>query len=151
MYRLSETLVSEMMLKVRKAKINEDVGTAFTHADLNSIGIIDPHAAIGTNFHYSVESPVPIMYPDIPYEKTNVHGFFLYKREELAPLEGQPWTLNKSVVDPLCTDQTEQIDASECAIVLPSDIDKLTCKTLSTMEQLIKHEPLIIDCLNLDK
>lgn len=151
MYRLSPDLVKELMHKMRKPKLHEDLGNAFTHSDLNSIGVIDPHAAVGTNFHYSIESPLPVMFPATPYEKVNVDGFFLYKREELQGLTEQPWTLNKAIIDPLCQDHTEQMDAADCAIVLPTDIDKLTCKTLNTLDQLLKHEPLIVDCLNMEK
>lgn len=150
MYRLSDALVAELMPKVKKVEVFNDGERAYTHASENSIGIIDPHAAIGTEFHYIIESPVPVLYPELPFVKMNVHGFFLYKHEELVPLDGA-WTLKRSFVDPICANHEEDIDAGDCAIKLPSDIDKLTCKTISTMEQLIKHEPLILDCLNLDK
>ena len=48
-------------------------------------------------------------------------------------------------------DNEEQIDVSDCAIVLPNDIDKLVAPTISTMEQLIAKEPMLIDCLNWEK
>ena len=63
----------------------------------------------------------------------------------------EPWEIERALIDPGADDYEEKMDVSDCAVILPSDIDKLVAPTISTMEQLIAKEPLIIDCLNLDQ
>jgi len=63
----------------------------------------------------------------------------------------EPWEINRVLVDPTATDPEEMIDVSDAAVILPNDVDKLTAPTINTMDQLIKKEPLIVDCLNWEK
>lgn len=148
MYRLSESLAREILLKIKSPEMESIGPDAFTPKNLNSIGIADATCAIGTDFRYILEAPINIIYPELPYVPVGVKGWFLYRNSELSrPTE--PWMVTKMLIDPNIADPEEQIDCAECSIVLPSDVEKLTCQTIGTMEKLIEKEPLILDCLNL--
>ena len=150
MYRLSDDLAKLVLEKMKPFELESSGNTAFLPKDLNRLGLIDPICCVGSQFHYILESPKPIIYQDYPFIPTNIQGYFLYKKEELSPLN-QVWEISKVFVDPTCIDPQELIDVSDSAIVLPSDVEKLVAPTISTMEQLIKKEPMILDCLNLGK
>lgn len=149
MYRLSESLAREIMLKIRTPEIESSGPNAFLPKNLNSIGIADLTCAVGTDYFYTLEAPVNIIYPDLAGIPPTINGWFLYRKEELQRLD-EPWNVSRVFIDPTCTDAQEQIDCREAAIQLSNDVDKLTCKTITDMGQLIKFCPAIIDCLNLD-
>jgi hypothetical protein len=152
MYRLSDDLAKLILQKMRIPKIHTEGERKdlYTPVDYRGIGVADPLCAVGTEFDYTLECPMPIIYPELPHIPASVKGFFLYKRIELMqPME--PWLITRALIDPTTTDYEEKIDVRECSIILASDIDKLTCKTIGTLEKLIEVEPLIIDSLNLDK
>lgn len=153
MYRLSEDLAKELIKKIKSFDLESYGNTAFLPKSLNSVGLIDPICCIGSAFHYILESPKPLIYQHLPFTPASVDGYFLYKKEELQSLT-EPFEINRVFVDPTSEDPEEKIDVSDAAIVLPSDIDKLTIPVthhLKTMEELIAKEPLIIDCLNWEK
>lgn len=147
MYRLSDELAKLVMSKIKSPDLESYGNTAFLPKSLNSVGIIDPICCIGSLFHYILESPKPVIYQNLPFIPVGVQGYFLYRKEELQPLT-EPWEIKRIFVDPTTHDPEESIDVQDVAIVLPNDVDKLTAPTISTMEQLLKKEPLIIDCLN---
>jgi hypothetical protein len=147
MYRLSEELATLLMSKIKAPELDSSGNTAFLPKNLNSIGIIDPICCVGSMFHYMLESPKPVIYQELPFIPASVQGYFLYRKEELStPTE--PWEINKVFVDPTTTDPEEMIDVRDAAIILPSAIDKLVAPTISSMDQLIKKEPLIADCID---
>lgn len=150
MYRLSEELAKIVLSMIRTPELESAGNTAFLPRHLNSVGIIDPICCAGSTFHYILECPKPIIYHNMPFVPPSVDGYFLYRKEELQPVT-EKWEINRVLVDPTATDPDEMLDVSDAAVVLPSDVDKLTAQTIKTMEQLIKKEPLIIDCLNWEK
>jgi len=150
MYRLSEELAKEIISRIKSPEFESTGNTAFLPRNLNSVGLIDPICCIGSMFHYVLESPKPIIYHNIPFNPAGVNAYFLYRKEELKPLE-EPWEISRVFVDPTAQDPEEKIDVREAAIMLPTDIEKLTAPTITTMDQLIKKEPLILDCLNMEK
>jgi hypothetical protein len=153
MYRLSDELAKELIAKIKSPELESYGNTAFLPKHLNSVGIIDPICCVGSAFHYVIESPKPIIYPNLPFVATGVQAYFLYKKEELHDLT-EPWEISRVFVDPTAKDPEETIDVRDVAIMLPSDIEKLTIPLvhhLNTMDELIKKEPLIIDCLNWEK
>lgn len=153
MYRLSEELAKTILSKIKAPEIESSGLNAFKPKNLNSIGVIDPTIAMGTEFHYVLESPLPIIYPELPFIPVGIKGYFLYKKEELLqPME--PWLITEALINPLMKDHESQIDVQDCTIVLPNDVDKLTIPVkhhVNTLERLIELEPLILDCLNLNK
>lgn len=150
MYRLSEELAKEIIARIKAPEYESSGNTAFLPKNLNSVGLIDPICCIGSTFNYVLESPKPIMYHNIPFNPAGVNAYFLYRKEELKELE-EPWEIARVFVDPTAEDPEEKIDVREAAIVLPTDIEKLTAQTINTMDQLIKKEPLILDCLDMEK
>ena|ERR1035438_8972492 len=150
MYRLSEALAKEVMSKIKTPEIESLGPNTFLPKNLNSIGIADPICCVGASYHFLLESPVPIIYPELPFIPVGIQGYFLYKKEELLqPIE--PWEVAECFVNPTCTDPEKRIDCREAAIILGSDIDKLVAPTISTMEQLVSKVPLILDCLDLSR
>jgi hypothetical protein len=153
MYRLTDELAKLIMSKIKAPDLESYGNTAFLPRNLNSVGIIDPICCVGSAFHYILESPKPVIYQDIPFTPVSVQGYFLYRKEELTQVE-EPWEINRVFIDPTAQDPEERIDVRDCSIVLPPDIDKLTIPVrhqLSTLEELIKYEPLIVDCLDWEK
>ena len=147
MYRLSESLAKEIMAKIKTPEIESSGPNAFLPKNFNGLGVIDPIAAVNTDCFYSIESPIPIIYPELPYIPT-LKGYFLYKREELLRVE-EEWNIAEVFVNPTCTDPEKKLDCREAAVQVASDIDKLTCKTITSLDALIRVEPLVLDCLNL--
>lgn len=149
MYRLSEELAKELLKKIKNPEVISFGQQAFTFSRHTSVGIIDPICSIGTDFEYSLECPVPIIYPELPFIPV-LNGYFLYRRHELSnPME--PWEITRVLVDPNAKDYEEKLDVRDCAVMLASDVDKLTAPTITTMEQLLAKEPALIDCLNLGR
>ena len=153
MYRLSEELAKMLMVKMKAPEYESTGNTAFLPKNLNSIGIIDPICCIGSNFNYVLECPKPLIYQNLPFNKAGIDGYFLYKKGELKELD-EPWEISKVFVDPTAQNPEDKIDVRDAAVVVPSDIEKLTLPAiyhLNTIEQLIDKEPLILDCLNMEK
>lgn len=152
MYRLSDDLARELLKKMKTPHIytSGNRKDLFTPVDFNGIGVVDPMCAVGTEFNYSIECPIPIIYPELPYIPASVNGFFLYRKEELLqPIE--KWLITRALVDPNTKNYEEQIDVADCSVILASDIDKLTCKTINTLEKLIEVEPCILDCVDVNR
>lgn len=150
MYRLSEELAKKILPMIKPPDLEPAGNTAFLPKHLNSVGLIDPICCAGSAFHYILECPRPIIYQSMPFVPPSVDGYFLYRKEELQPVQ-EKWEINRVLVDPTATDPDELIDVQNESIILPNDVEKLTATTINTMEQLIKKEPLIIDCLNWEK
>jgi hypothetical protein len=150
MYRLSNELAGIVISMIKPPEFESAGSAAFLPKRLNSVGIIDPVCCAGSAFNYTIESPKPILYPNFPFTPSSIDGYFLYSREELQPVQ-EKWEINRVLVDPTATDPEELIDVSDSAVVLPSDIDKLTAQTLSSIDQLVKKEPMIVDCLDWGK
>ena len=147
MYRLSPELAKEIMRRIKVPEIESSGPNAFLPKNYKSCGIIDPICATGVDFDFVLESPVPILYPELPHIPT-LNGYFLYKRGELLKVE-EEWNIAEVFVNPTCTDPEKKIDVHEAAVQVASDVDKLVAPTISTMEQLISKCPLILDCLDL--
>ncbi len=150
MYRLSDELAKEIIANMKSPELETSGNTAFLPKHLNSIGIVDPICCVGSAFNYILESPKPLIYQNLPFSPVSVPGYFLYRKEELRDLI-EPLEISRISIDPTADDPDEIVDISDVAIVLPSDIDKLTAQTLTSMEQLLRKEPSIIDCLNWGK
>lgn len=151
MYRLSDELAKLVMSKIRPSEIESSGSKAFLPKSLNSIGILDPVCCVGSQFHYILESPVPVIYLDIPFTPVGVQGYFLYRKEELMQPQ-EEWLINEALVNPMAKDYVTQINVNDCSILVASDIDKLTIpvrRQLNTLEELIAKEPLILDCLHI--
>ena len=149
MYRLTEELAKFIMARIKVPEIESSGPNAFLPKNTKSVGILDPICATGVDFDFILESPVPILYPDLPYLPCGVQGYFLYKKNELRPVE-EPWEIAECFVNPSCTDPEKRIDVREAAVQVASDVDKLVAPTVTSIGQLIKFCPLIIDALNLD-
>ncbi len=150
MYRVADELAKEIIDMIKTPELESVGNTAFLPKNLNSVGIIDPICCVGSAFHYLIESPKPLIYQSIPFNPPSINGYFLYRKEELQPVT-EPWEVNRVLIDPTAQNPDEMIDVSDSAITLPDDVEKLTAQTITTMEQLLKKEPLIIDCLNWEK
>jgi len=153
MYRLSEELAKLVISKIKSPELESSGNTAFLPKSLNSIGIIDPLCCIGSTFHYILESPKPMIYQNLPFIPSGIQGYFLYKKGELQEL-AEPWHVKRVFVDPTAQDPEEEIDVSDAAVVLPTDVEKLTIPVthhLNTMAELIAKEPQIVDCLDWGK
>ncbi len=150
MYRLSDELAKVLISKIKSPELESSGNTAFLPKSLNSVGIVDPICCIGSAFHYIIESPKPMIYQNLPFIPSSVQGYFLYRREELQELK-EPFEIKRVFVDPTAQDPEEEIDVRDVSIVLPTDVDKLTAQTITNIEQLIKKEPLILDCLDWEK
>jgi len=149
MYRLSPELAKEVMSRIKAPEIESSGPNAFLPKNFSSVGIIDPIVAIGTDYFFVLECPIPVVYPELQYIPT-LKGYFLYKKEELKRVE-EPWEVQRLFLDPICTSVDERLDVREAAVMVASDVDKLTCQTISTIEKLIEKEPLIIDCIDLSR
>lgn len=150
MWRLSDSLAKELISKIKSPELESSGNTAFLPKSLNSIGLIDPICCVGSTFQYVLESPKPIIYQNLPFIPSGIQGYFLYKKEELQELT-EPWEISRVFVDPTAQDPEEKIDVRDAAIILPNDVEKLVAPTINTMEQLIKKEPMILDCLDWSK
>lgn len=151
MYRLSEEVARKVLKNVRGPELGPmDITQPdpFCPKNLNSIGLIDPYCCIGTDFPYLLEFPYPYINPRLPNIK-GLDGYWLYHRHELlTPTE--PFSVPRYLADPNVKDGEQEIDVRDCSIIVPSEIDKLTCKHIMTFEKLIEYEPLLLDCLNKD-
>src|SRR5579863_6482745 len=125
MYRLSEELAKQIISRMKSPEFDSTGNTAFLPKNQNAVGLIDPICCIGSTFNYILESPKPIIYPSLPFNPSGIAAYFLYRKEELKQLE-EPWEISRIFVDPTSTDPEEKIDVRDAAIVLPSDIEKLT-------------------------
>lgn len=151
MYRLSEDVARKVLRNVRSPEIGPmDITQKdpFMPKNLNSIGFLDPYCCIGTDFHYLIEFPYAFINPNLPRIET-LDGFWLYRREELFP-PTEPFSVPRYLADPNIQDAEESLDVTDCSIILPSDVEKLTCKSIMSFEKLIEKEPLILDCLKKD-
>jgi len=151
MWRLSEEVARKIVRNVKSPEIgpfeiNEQ--DPFTPKSLNSVGFLDPYAAIGTDFHYVLELPYAFINPNLPPLKV-LDGYWLYRKQELLR-PNEPFHVPRYLADPNIENANETLDVADCAIVLPSDVDKLTCRSIMSFEKLIEAEPLILDCLNKD-
>jgi|SRR5579864_1595929 len=151
MYRLSEEVARKILRNVKNPEIGPlDITQKdpFSPKNLNSIGFTDPYCCIGTDFPYILELPYPFINPRLP-NIPGLDGYWLYKNYELVP-PTEPFSVPRYLADPNMQDGEEQIDVTDCSIVIPDEVQKLTCLSLTTFESLIKYEPAILDCLQKD-
>lgn len=154
MYRLSEELATKVMSLSKNIDVPElsleSEENPFKLRSTNSLGYIDPVCALGTECAYVLEVPYSFVVSATTTVKASLNGYWLYRREELEAVDDPNMTLPRHVLDPNvpAADQ-ERVDISSCCVRLPSDIDKLTCPMLTTIEQLLAKEPALMDCLNL--
>jgi hypothetical protein len=146
MYRLSEEVVRKLLPNIRMPKISSLETNPFVFEDTKSIGIIDPYGALGTEFDFILEFPYPFINNKLPDVEV-LDGYWLYKREELKFLE-ESYPIPRYLADPNIKNMKQFIEANNCTVILPDEIDKLTCKSIISFEQLIKTIPTILDCLN---
>lgn len=151
MYRLSEDVARKILKNVKPPEVGPmDITQSdpFTPKSLNSIGFVDPYCCIGTDFHYILELPYPFINANLPPLET-LDGFWLYRREELRqPTE--PFNVPRYLADPNIKNGEDQLDVTDVSIVIPSDVEKLTCCSIMDFGTLIKYEPLLLDCLKKD-
>jgi hypothetical protein len=150
MYRLSENLAREILSRIRTQEVESSGPNAFLPKSSKSIGILDPICCIGSDYDFVLESPVPVVYPELPFVPSGIQSYFLYRREELQKID-EPWDVQRLFLDPTCIDAEERIDVREAAVQVASDVDKLVAPTITSMSQLLSKEPLLLDCLNLDQ
>jgi hypothetical protein len=151
MYRLAEEVARKILRNIKSPEIGPmDITQPdpFMPKNLDSIGFVDCYAAVGTAFRYVIELPHPFINSSLPPIE-GLDGYWLYRSEELqSPIE--TFSVPRYLADPNILTAEEQLDVTDCAIVLPDDISKLTCISLMTFEQLITHCPDILDCMNPD-
>ena|SRR5579863_1413882 len=151
MYRITEEIARRILTNIRNPEIGPlDITQEdpFTPKNLNSIGIIDPYCCIGTEFRYVLEFPYPFINNHLP-PLPGLEGFWLYRCEELFP-PMEPFSVPRYLADPNIKDGEQQLDVTDCSIIVPDDIQKLTCISILTFEKLIEHEPMLLDCLSKD-
>ena len=151
MYRLAEELARKLMKNNRSPEIGPiDINQKdpFAPKNTHSIGFMDPYAAIGLDFDFVLEFPYPFINPNLPPVNT-LNGYWLYKKGELKRPE-EPFDIPKYLADPNLQNAEELMDVSDCSVMLPSDVDKLSATSILTLEALIRVEPTILDCLNKD-
>lgn len=148
MYRLSETVVQKILKNIKSPNMGPmDVlqKDPFTPKNLHSIGFVDSYCCIGTEFDYVLEVPYPFINPNLPPLEV-LDGYWIYRREELQqPTEA--FSVPRYLADPNIQSADDMLDVTDCSIVLPSEVDKLTCRSIMDFGTLLKYEPLIIDCL----
>jgi hypothetical protein len=148
MYRISEEVAHKILKNVRSPELGPmDITQPdpFLPKNLNSVGIIDCYAAIGTDFKYILEISYPFINPALPPIK-GLDGYWLYRRSELMqPTE--PFNVPRYLADPNIQNGEDLLDVTDCSIVLPNAVDKLTCISIMSFEKLIEKEPLLLDCL----
>lgn len=151
MYRISEEVARKLIKNIKSPEIGPlDINqkNPFAPKNKHSIGFIDPYAAVGLDFDYILELGYPFINPNLPLLPV-LSGYWLYRKDELTqPTE--PFHVPKYLADPNVETVDDTMDVSDCSVILPSETDKLTCKSISTFERLIEMEPLILDCLNRD-
>jgi hypothetical protein len=150
-YRLSEEVVHKILRNIRSSGIGPvDINEKdpFEPKNKHSIGFLDPYCAIGTDFNYVLEFPYPFINQNLP-PLDSLNGYWLYRRDELKHPD-EPFEVPRYLADPNIQDGEEVMDVSDCAVIIPSDVEKLTCKSILTFEKLIEIEPMLLDCLNKD-
>jgi hypothetical protein len=148
MYRITEEIAHKILRNIRNPKIGSlDITQEdpFTPKSLNSVGVIDCYCAIGTEFNYSIEFCYPVINAALP-QIPCLEGFWLYRKEELQQ-PSEPFSVPRYLADPNIKTNEEMLDVTDCSIVVPDDISKMTCVSILTFEQLIRHEPMLLDCL----
>ncbi len=151
MYRLGEEVAKKILRNVKSPELGPmDITQLdpFQPKNLNSIGFVDCYAAIGTGFHYVLEIPFPYINPNLPPLET-LYGYWLYHQNELMP-PSESFSVPRYLTDPNIQDANEMMEVGDVSVVVAPDIDKLTCKSILTFEQLISNIPGILDCLNPD-
>jgi hypothetical protein len=149
MYRLSEEVARKILRNVKSPELGPmDITQAdpFQAKNLNSVGIIDSYCCIGSDFNYLLEFPYPIINPALP-SLPGLDGYWLYRRGELLP-PSEPFSIPRYLADPNINNGEDLLDVQDCSIVLPSEVEKLTCISIMTFEKLIEKEPLLLSCLN---
>jgi hypothetical protein len=147
MRKISFELLTYLMNNTNKPdmpplKLNEP--HPFTPRSYKAVGVIDPYMALGIDFDYVVESSKSLINDISP--NLDTASFWLYKRDELkAP--SNPVLVPQYYLDPNVKEQDQMFDITDCCIELPSEIDKLTCPLVSSLDQLLKLEPNLADCL----
>jgi hypothetical protein len=151
MYRLAEEVARKILRNIRSPEIGPIDATQkdpFQPKNLKSVGFIDPYCCIGSEFEYLIELPYPYINPALPAVDV-LDGFWLYRKQELfVPME--PFNVPRYLADPNINNSDDQLDVTDCSIIVPSEVEKLTCKSIMTFEKLVEHEPAILSCLAKD-
>jgi len=146
MYRLSRELAGYLLKHTKDAQLPElTMNNVHPYKPQNTkaIGLIEPHYSLGSELDWVVECDYKI--PQLQYQPA-VDGCWLYRREELGiPVE--PVKIPKAALDPNVKDPEEILDITDCCIMLPTSVEKLTCPSINTLDQLLKKEPTIKECL----
>lgn len=155
MYRLSEEVATKILKSIKNPEIGElDINSqaVFLPKNKRSIGLIDPFAAIGLDLDYILEVPYPLFTQvESELSSKSLQGYWLYRCGELLKPE-EPIEIPKALVDlNLPKEAEELLDVSDCCCEMPGEIDKLTCPLISSLDTLLTKEPLLLDCLNLQK
>jgi hypothetical protein len=148
MYRLAEEVAKKLLRNIKNPELgpfDSNQTNPFEPKSTRSVGMIDCYAAIGTNFDYILEMSFPFINAALPPLPV-LSGYWLYKKGELMP-PNEAFNVPRYLVDPNTENGDDVLDVSDCSIVLPSDVDKLSATSILTFERLIEIEPLILDCL----
>lgn len=146
MYRLTKDIVSFLVSNARDPEfptLKVDEKAPFTPKNLHSIGMLDPTCSMGADFDYIIESSVAV------FAETDKHigvdGYWLYRREELTkPTE--PVSIPAIAFDPNAKED-DMLDVTDCCVVTPPMMDKLTATLIKTLKNLITIEPGLKLCL----
>ena len=142
MYRITEEIAQHLTGHSKNPEIpglQKDKLSPFTPRNKYSIGFIDRVIAYNTDALYMVEIDL------------EMKGFFLYRNGELQH-PNDKLEMPRAHMDPHTTNMEATLDISDCSIELPDQIRKLTeAVRIKELEDLLKREPELKLCLNLEK
>jgi hypothetical protein len=117
----------------------------------HAVGLIDPQGVIGTEFDYLVEQAYIVTSVTTASDPLR---FWLYRRDELSQ-PSESICVPRKLVDAYCTldpnvNVEEEINISDCFIVVPSDVEKLTCPFINSLPRLLALEPDLQNCVEVE-
>ena len=140
MYKITSEIVKYLSDHTKVGDIpgvDEDIQKPFVPRNLHAIGFIDPYGATGTVFDYVVE--VDHSVKNMGYDPM-IDGFWIYKRTDLK-LPSEPVEIPRQAIDPNTKNPEEMFNITDCCVVPPSYIEKLTCRAVKSIQELLKLEP----------
>lgn len=147
MYRLTKDLVSFLVTNAKDPEFPQLKITEldpYTPRNTHTIGLLDPTCSMGADFDYLVESSVPV-FAGAEEPTVSVDGYWLYRKEELKP-STETISIPASPYDPNASED-DMIDVTDCCIITPNYVEKLTAKLVDNLKDLIKLEPRLKECL----
>jgi len=148
MYRITHEIAKYLATHTKSANIPgiyKDEENPYTPKNIHAIGLIDPVGVMGSDYDYLVECDYPLQ-TDYMEHIPSVGGIWLYKRRELK-IPSEPVSIPRIVIDPSAKDSLEVFDVTDCCIVIPSEVEKLTCPKITVLKRLLELEPDLNKCL----